>query len=76
MGPPGKFRNLNDKKMKKKTSINIRPAKTKISEAHNERKVKLDYVMPELTGNNEHWKEDSIASRLNTIKETYFMQVG
>ncbi|HEV8513238.1 MAG TPA: hypothetical protein VGQ59_08165 [Cyclobacteriaceae bacterium] len=59
-----------------KTSINIKPAKIRISEAHNERRVKLDYVLPEFEGNHQHWKNDSISNRLTSIKQLYFQEVG
>ncbi len=62
--------------MAKKTSINIKPAKVIKSEAHNERKVKLDYILPGFEGQHEHWKTDSISFRMVTIKELYRERVG
>ncbi|MBS1507015.1 MAG: hypothetical protein JSS79_10250 [Bacteroidetes bacterium] len=62
--------------MGKTTSINIKPAKIKISEAHNERRVKLDYVMLGLSANNESWKTELIADRLKKVHELYFERVG
>jgi hypothetical protein len=74
VGPTGECNK--EQTMAKKTSINIKPAKTNRSEAHNERKVKLDYILPGYEGQHEHWKNDSIPSRLQTIRELYFETVG
>lgn len=62
--------------MAKKTSINIKPAKVIKSEAHNERNVKLDYILPGFEGQHEHWKTDSISFRMEAIKELYRERVG
>lgn len=59
-----------------KTSINFKPCKVKLSEAHNERKMKLDYVFPEHSDKNHSWKSDSISSRFAKIKKLYEEQVG
>lgn len=62
--------------MAKATSINIKPAKTAKSEAHNERKVKLDYIMPEHHGQHEHWTIEKISDRQPAIRELYQQMVG
>lgn len=59
-----------------KTSINFKPCKVKLSEAHNERRVSLDYVFPEHSDKNTSWKSESISSRFVKIKELYEEQVG
>ena len=59
-----------------KSSINFKPCKVKISEAHNERKVKLDYVYPEHSHKNDSWKSESISSRSVEIKKLYHEQIG
>jgi len=58
-----------------KTSINVQPVKSS-SEAHNLREKPLDYVMPELTSQNETWQADTIAHRLEVIQDNYFETVG
>ena len=58
-----------------KTSINVQPVKSS-SEAHNLREKPLDYVMPELTSQNENWQADTIAHRLEVIQDNYFETVG
>lgn len=52
-----------------KSSINFKAVKTN-SESHNNRVAELGYVHKELTENNEHWDEQSIASRLEMIEES------
>ena len=59
-----------------KTSINFKPCKVKISEAHNERRIKLDYVFPEHSFKNESWKAENVSIRFSKIKELYEEQVG
>lgn len=58
-----------------KTSINVQPVKSS-SEAHNLREKPLNYVMPELTSQNETWQADSIAHRLEVIQDNYLETVG
>ncbi len=62
--------------MSRKTSINIKPAAISKSEAHNERRVNLNYILKGFEGHHEHWKTDTISSRLNAIKDLYCMRVG
>lgn len=62
--------------MIRKTSINIKPAAIIKSEAHNERRVNLNYILKGFEGHHEHWKADTISSRLNAIKDLYFSKVG
>jgi hypothetical protein len=59
-----------------KSSINIKPCKVKISEAHNERKVKLDYIMPGREGRFICWKERSISEKLEEVKDLYEKKIG
>ena len=49
------------------SSINFKPIKAS-SERHNERLQDLDYVIPELTRNNESWKSSSISSMQKHIE--------
>jgi hypothetical protein len=58
-----------------KTSIHIEPIKPS-SERHNRREKELDYVRKDLTHLNESWEFDSVAHRLETIKENYFKSTG
>lgn len=57
------------------TSINVQPVKAG-SEVHNTRGKELDYVRPELSSRNESWQIDTIADRLETIKENYKETTG
>ncbi len=58
-----------------KTSIHIEPIKPS-SEKHNRREKELDYIKPELTHLNESWELDSVANRLDAIKQNYFRNTG
>ncbi len=58
-----------------KTSIHIEPIKPS-SEIHNRREKELDYIKPELTHLNESWELDSVANRLDAIKDNYFRNTG
>lgn len=51
----------------KQTSIHIEPCKIQVSELHNTRKKKLDYVRERLSKNNEWWS--SVSSLADGIKE-------
>lgn len=62
--------------MNRKTSINIKPAVIIKSEAHNERRVNLNYILKGFEGHHEHWKTDTISSRLSVIKDLYYTRVG
>jgi hypothetical protein len=62
--------------MNRKTSINIKPAAIIKSEAHNERRVNLNYILKGFEGHHEHWKTDTISSRLNAIRDLYYTRVG
>lgn len=42
-----------------------------MSEAHNERRVKLDYLLPGHEGRTDHWKLESISERLAKVSELY-----
>jgi hypothetical protein len=50
------------------SSINFQPVKGN-STSHNERSVKLDYVSPHLTKNNESWKSEEISTRFSSIAD-------
>jgi len=58
-----------------KTSIHIEPIKPS-SERHNRREKELDYVRKDLTHLNESWEFDSVANRLDAIKDNYFRNTG
>jgi len=58
-----------------KTSIHIEPIKSG-SEKHNRREKELDYVRKEYSHLNESWEFDSVAHRLETIKDNYFQSTG
>lgn len=65
------------KKMSKmKSFITIRPANLSMSEAHNERRVKLHYLLPGREGRTDHWKQEPISTRLNSIRAIYREKVG
>ena len=51
-----------------KTSAHFKPVKPG-SEEHNRRLKKLDYVRDELTKNNRSWSAQSVADRLEQIKQ-------
>ena len=51
-----------------KSSINFKPVKSN-SEHHNFRQGPLDYVMEDLSGNNQSWSVDSIQNRTDEIKK-------
>ena len=59
-----------------KSSINFKPCRTNLSEAHNERKVKLDYILPGREGRTDHWKSESIPERMAKVSELYESKVG
>ena len=61
--------------MAKATSINIQPIKAN-SELHNTREKTLDYVKSELSHLNESWQSDTIANRLQMIKDRYTKTTG
>jgi len=62
--------------MAKATSINIKSAKIKISESHNERRGKTDRIIPGREGQHEHWKQETISDRLKEIEKLYREKVG
>lgn len=57
------------------TSIHIKPV-TGDSEAHNLRHKDLPYVRAELSPTNESWQSDSIANRLQIIRQQYEQTTG
>lgn len=62
--------------MAKLTSINIKKTVPKMSEAHNERKVRPNYLLPQYEGQHEHWKTETISQRIGAIEDLYLKEVG
>lgn len=47
-----------------------------MSEAHNERRVKLDYILEGREGRTDHWKTETISERMAKVSELYESKVG